>query len=134
MRRRQRARRRARAELRFELSLWQCQAAAVRGDLQRQGVEGGGRQRERRDGAQRVAGDGGGERIADEYDVPLLGKLPLALEIRKGLDEGKPLVAVSPNSALANQYHHIARRLAAQLCVPSADAMRAGPKIVVSND
>ena len=83
-----------------------------------------------------IFGDGGGERIAKEYDVPLLGKLPLALEIRKGLDEGKPLVAVSPDSVLATQYRHIAKKLAAQLCIPNAnaEAMRAGPKIVVSND
>ncbi len=81
-----------------------------------------------------IFGDGGGELIANEYNVPLLGKLPLAMEIRKGLDEGKPLVALTPNSDLANQYRHIARKLAAQLCLPSTDAMRAGPKIVVSND
>jgi len=83
-----------------------------------------------------IFGDGGGERIADEYDVPLLGKLPLALEIRKGLDEGKPLVAVNPDSLLAAQYRHIARKLAAQLCIPdtNTEAMRAGPKIIVSND
>ena len=83
-----------------------------------------------------IFGDGGGERIAAEYDVPLLGKLPLSLAIRKGLDEGKPLVAVSPDSLLATQYRQIGRKLAAQLCIPNAntDAMRAGPKIIVSND
>ena len=81
-----------------------------------------------------IFGDGGGERIADEYDVPLLGKLPLAMEIRKGLDEGKPLVAVNPESVLAKQYRHIATTLAAQLCLPSTDTERSGPKIVVSND
>ena len=81
-----------------------------------------------------IFGDGGGERIAAEYDVPLLGSLPLALEIRQGLDEGKPIVACQPESDLAKQYRYIARRLAAQLCVPERTDSRAAPKIIVSND
>jgi ATP-binding protein involved in chromosome partitioning len=81
-----------------------------------------------------IFGDGGGERIAKEYDVPLLGSLPLSMEIRKGLDEGKPTVATKPDSELAKQYRHIARQLAAQLCLPERKESRAAPKIVVSND
>lgn len=81
-----------------------------------------------------IFGDGGGEKIANEYSVPLLGKLPLALEIRQGLDEGKPPVAVDPDSVIAGQYRHIARRLAAQLCLLTEEIERSGPKIVVSND
>lgn len=81
-----------------------------------------------------IFGDGGGERIAKEYDVPLLGSLPLSMEIRKGLDEGKPTVATNRDSELAKQYRQIARQLAAQLCLPERKQSRAAPKIVVSND
>lgn len=81
-----------------------------------------------------IFGDGGGERIAAEYAVPLLGSLPLAMEIRQGLDEGKPIVACQPESDLAKQYRYIARKLAAQLCVPERNQSRSAPKIIVSND
>ena len=81
-----------------------------------------------------IFGDGGGERIAAEYDVPLLGSLPLAMAIRQGLDDGKPIVATQPQSDIAQQYRIIARKLAAQLCLPERNASRAGPTITVSND
>ncbi len=35
-----------------------------------------------------IFGSGGGQRMSDEYDVPLLGSLPLAMQIRADLDEG----------------------------------------------
>ena len=80
-----------------------------------------------------IFGDGGGEKIAGEYEIPLLGSLPLAMAIRKGLDEGQPVVAMEPDSELAQQYRYIARRMAAQLCLPERSAP-SGPTISISND
>ena len=39
-----------------------------------------------------IFGEGGGQLLADELDVPLLAKVPLAEELREHADEGSPLV------------------------------------------
>ena len=41
-----------------------------------------------------IFGQGGGETIASEYDVSLLGSIPLSLDLRKGLDDGQPMMAL----------------------------------------
>lgn len=60
-------------------------------------------------------GQGGGERIAAQYGVPLLGSLPLDIGIREQGDAGTPIVAAAPDSAAAAAYRATARRLAAEL-------------------
>jgi len=62
-----------------------------------------------------IFGSGGGQRMSDEYDVPLLGSLPLALQIRADLDEGIPTVVSDPDSDLTSRYREMARNTAAQL-------------------
>lgn len=46
-----------------------------------------------------IFGEGGGERLAVDYDVPLLGKLPIAKQIRENMDKGAPSVAVDDEFA-----------------------------------
>lgn len=58
-----------------------------------------------------IFGAGGGERIARDYQTELLGALPLDLSIRSGTDEGKPSVAVDPESSVSQKYRAIARKL-----------------------
>jgi ATP-binding protein involved in chromosome partitioning len=58
-----------------------------------------------------IFGEGGGERIARDYQTELLGALPLDLSIRSGTDEGKPSVAVDPESSISQKYRAIARKL-----------------------
>ena len=62
-----------------------------------------------------IFGSGGGLRMSEEYDIPLLGKLPLAMQIRADLDEGMPTVVSDPDSELTARYREIARNTAAQL-------------------
>jgi ATP-binding protein involved in chromosome partitioning len=62
-----------------------------------------------------IFGSGGGQRMSEEYDVPLLGKLPLATQIRVDLDEGMPTVVSDPDSELTARYREMARNTAAQL-------------------
>ena len=62
-----------------------------------------------------IFGEGGGNRIAEEYDSALLGALPLAMSIRKQADGGEPSVVACPDSAESGEYFAIARRLAARL-------------------
>ena len=60
-------------------------------------------------------GEGGGERMAAQYGVPLLGSLPLDIAIREQGDAGQPVVVAAPDSAVAQAYRQIARALAAEL-------------------
>src|SRR5690606_10411072 len=44
-----------------------------------------------------IFGEGGGQLLADELDVPLLGKVPLSEDLRSHADNGNPLVLENPN-------------------------------------
>ncbi|WP_312769336.1 iron-sulfur cluster carrier protein ApbC [Pseudoxanthomonas mexicana] len=60
-------------------------------------------------------GQGGGERMAAKYGVPLLGSLPLDIAIREQGDAGQPVVVAAPDSAVAQAYRQTARVMAATL-------------------
>jgi len=62
-----------------------------------------------------IFGSGGGDRMASDYDVPLLGSLPLDITIRQHADAGTPTVFADPDSALSQHYREIALALAARL-------------------
>lgn len=55
-----------------------------------------------------IFGAGGGERIAEEHQVPLLGSLPLDRHIREQAGSGTPTVAAEPAGKLASYYREIA--------------------------
>jgi ATP-binding protein involved in chromosome partitioning len=60
-----------------------------------------------------IFGEGGGQVLADELDVPLLGKIPLQEELRVAADEGLPLVLEDPDAPAAQSLRHTARGLIA---------------------
>ncbi|AMU99109.1 sodium:proton antiporter [Xanthomonas citri pv. fuscans] len=60
-------------------------------------------------------GEGGGERMAAQYGVPLLGSLPLEIAIREQGDAGQPIVVATPESVAAQAYLAAATRLAEEL-------------------
>ena len=60
-------------------------------------------------------GQGGGERMAAQYGVPLLGSLPLEIAIREQGDAGVPVVVWAPESAAAAAYRQTAQRLVEEL-------------------
>jgi ATP-binding protein involved in chromosome partitioning len=60
-------------------------------------------------------GQGGGERMAAQYGVPLLGSLPLQIDIREQGDAGTPIVASQPDGAAAQAYLAAASALMEQL-------------------
>jgi ATP-binding protein involved in chromosome partitioning len=62
-----------------------------------------------------IFGSGGGQLLADELGIPLLGQLPLVTALREGSDDGRPIVAVDPDGEVAQQFHTIARRIATEL-------------------
>lgn len=62
-----------------------------------------------------IFGEGGGERIARDYQTELLGSLPLDLSIRANADAGKPSVAADPESVISQKYRAIARKVIANV-------------------
>ena len=65
--------------------------------------------------AEHIFGQGGGERMAAKYGVPLLGSLPLEIGIREQGDAGTPIVAAAPDSTAAEAYRQLARNVVAEL-------------------
>jgi ATP-binding protein involved in chromosome partitioning len=84
--------------------------------------------------AEHIFGSGGGERMAGESDVDMLGALPLDISIRIGTDEGKPSVAADPEGKIATIYRDIARNIAAKLAKKTKDHSSAFPNIVIQNN
>jgi ATP-binding protein involved in chromosome partitioning len=56
-----------------------------------------------------IFGEGGGQELADELDVPLLGKVPLTMPLREQADAGVPLVVTDPDDPAAQAIHQAAR-------------------------
>lgn len=80
-----------------------------------------------------VFGSGGGERMAKQYGVPLLGSLPLDIRIREHSDGGTPSVAADPTGPVAALYREIARKTAAQLSLQARSKSIQFPNIVIQN-
>ncbi len=57
-----------------------------------------------------IFGKGGGQRIAEKYEIPLLGQIPLDMEIREGSDQGRPPVALG-NESQKKYYQDIVRSM-----------------------
>jgi ATP-binding protein involved in chromosome partitioning len=62
-----------------------------------------------------IFGEGGGEKVAGEFDVPLLARIPLEMDTRKGGDEGVPIVAGQPDSAQAKAFRGLAEGVVERL-------------------
>jgi ATP-binding protein involved in chromosome partitioning len=73
-----------------------------------------------------IFGEGGGEKLADQYGVPFLGAVPLGLEVREGGDKGVPVVIGQPDSPQAASFRKVAEEVARQV---SIEAMK--PELVV---
>ena len=80
-----------------------------------------------------IFGQGGGQKMCDQYGVDFLGSLPLNLSIREQADSGKPTVAADPDGAISAIYKTIARKIAIQVADISKDMTSKFPSIVVTN-
>ena len=78
--------------------------------------------------AEPIFGEGGGQRLAAEHGVALLGQLPLDIRIREQTDGGRPTVVADPDGPLGRVWRDVARRTAARLSQSAADAP---PRITV---
>ena len=62
-------------------------------------------------------GEGGGQALADELDVPLLASVPLTMPLREQSDAGEPLVFTDPDDPASQAMRHAARGLIAMFPV-----------------
>jgi ATP-binding protein involved in chromosome partitioning len=73
-----------------------------------------------------IFGEGGGKRLAEEYNVPFLGEVPLGMEVREAGDQGTPVVISEPDSPQAQAFMKVAEEVARQV---SIEAMKPELKI-----
>ncbi|KOR33557.1 ATPase [Achromatium sp. WMS3] len=81
-----------------------------------------------------IFGSGGGANMAKQYNVNLLGQLPLDIRIREETDNGKPTVAVDSECRIAQIYREIGRNATAKLALQSKDYATRFPSIVIQNN
>ena len=83
--------------------------------------------------AEHIFGEGGGARMAADYDVEYLGALPLDIRIREQADSGTPTMVADPDGPIADTYRKIARRIAVRIAEKARDMSSKFPSIVVQN-
>lgn len=81
-----------------------------------------------------IFGTGGGEKMCQDYNVELLGALPLDIKIREHTDAGKPSVVAEPDGKIAEIYKRIARRVAVKIAESAEDHSELFTKIVMENN
>src|SRR5213594_1173504 len=73
-----------------------------------------------------IFGEGGGQKLAQQYGVPFLGSIPMGIEVREGGDKGVPVVIGRPELPQARAFRKVAEEVARQV---SIEAMK--PELVV---
>jgi ATP-binding protein involved in chromosome partitioning len=73
-----------------------------------------------------IFGEGGGRTLAEKYNVPFLGEVPLGMEVREAGDAGVPVVISNPESPQAKAFRRTAEEVARQI---SIEAMK--PELVI---
>ncbi len=81
-----------------------------------------------------VFGEGGGARMASNYQVPMLGSLPLSMQIRSQADCGKPVMVADPEGDAAALYRAVAIGMTAELAKRQRLQSNAFPNISISDD
>ncbi|MBL8483030.1 MAG: iron-sulfur cluster carrier protein ApbC [Rhodocyclaceae bacterium] len=80
-----------------------------------------------------IFGSGGAARMSQDYEVEVLGQLPLDLSIREQADSGHPTVVADPDGRVAAMYREIARRVGVKIAEKARDMTARFPSIIVQN-
>lgn len=81
-----------------------------------------------------IFGEGGGEKLASQYDVELLGSLPLDLNIRQLTDSGNPIVVANQEGKIASIYRDVAKKVVERLSLQELGDSSKFPTIEIRND
>jgi ATP-binding protein involved in chromosome partitioning len=79
-----------------------------------------------------IFGEGGGQKMCDQFGVEYLGALPLDINIRLQADSGKPTLVADPDGANAAIYKMVARKVAAKVAEKAKDYSGKFPSISIS--
>jgi ATP-binding protein involved in chromosome partitioning len=71
-----------------------------------------------------IFGHGGGVSMAKDFEIPFLGEVPIDTRVRTGGDEGRPIVAVSPEAPAAQAFAAVAGKVAAQISIQAMRVLR----------
>jgi ATP-binding protein involved in chromosome partitioning len=71
-----------------------------------------------------IFGRGGGQQIANDMSLPFLGQVPIDTRVREGGDEGRPILAVAPESPAAQAFAEVAGKVAAQISIQAMRVLR----------
>lgn len=82
---------------------------------------------------ERIFGEGGAEKLANEYALTLLGAIPLDIRIREMTDSGMPPVIQDPQGHHTHAFCELARKVGAKLAMQTKNYSMKFPKIVVEN-
>lgn len=81
-----------------------------------------------------IFGEGGGLQMSKDYDVDLLGSLPLDISIREQLDNGVPTVVSGKNDKITMIYSDIAVKTSLKIAALNEDSANKFPKIVIERN
>ncbi|MFT5276243.1 MAG: ATP-binding protein involved in chromosome partitioning [Saprospiraceae bacterium] len=80
-----------------------------------------------------IFGSHGAQKMADDFDLEVLGEIPLEMAIRELADSGTPTVVAMPDSPTAKKYRDIALKIAGKLSIKKRDFSAKFPNIVVES-
>jgi ATP-binding protein involved in chromosome partitioning len=83
--------------------------------------------------AEHIFGEGGAQKMCNDFGVAFLGALPLDIHIREQADSGRPTVVADPDGEVARIYRDIARKVAIAVADKAADFSAKFPSIVIQN-
>ncbi len=84
--------------------------------------------------AEHIFGEGGGKKMAADYNMDYLGALPLDMQIRLQADSGRPTVVADPDGEVAGIYKAVARQVAITIAAKAKDFSSKFPSIKISKD
>lgn len=84
--------------------------------------------------AEHIFGEGGGKKMAADYQMDYLGALPLDIKIRLQADSGMPTVVADPDGEVAGIYKAVARKVAITVAAKAKDFSAKFPTITISKN
>ena len=81
----------------------------------------------------KIFGKDGGSNLAQESNIPLLGKLPLDIKIREEADNGKPTVIKDPDHIISEKFREIAKKISAEIAKLPISYAHIMPNVKVKN-
>lgn len=73
-----------------------------------------------------IFGEGGGQQLADKFNVPVLGQIPLVQKIREGGDSGRPIM-MDESEVVSTAFFSTAENLAQQIAIRNANLPKTEP-------